>query len=206
MIRMALAVAQGSRSAGDVEFMLLQEKLTDFTPSVLFVYYNERVIEHSTKSDAGQAIRDGIKTLAKKGVCDSVLWPFDPNKVTKKPTCSCYKQAKQNIILQYEKLSNITEYKSVLSTGFPFVFGFTVYESFESDEVTKTGIVPMPGPNEQPLGGHAVMCVGHDDNKQWFIVRNSWGASWGDKGYFYLPYAYFTPDLTDDFWVINNVK
>ena len=66
--------------------------------------------------------------------------------------------------------------KGCLASGYPFVFGFTVYDSFESQQVAKTGVVPMPAAGESVLGGHAVMAVGYDDSQQRFIVRNSWGA------------------------------
>jgi len=97
--------------------------------------------------------------------------------------------------------------KACLAQGYPFVFGFTVYESFESSVVAKTGVAPMPGRNEQPLGGHAVLCVGYDDKTQKFLVENSWGTGWGMKGFFTLPYNYLTsPDLADDFWVVQTVE
>ena len=97
--------------------------------------------------------------------------------------------------------------KAVLAAGYPFVCGFTVYESFEGDDVAKTGIVPMPGSAEATLGGHAVMAVGYDDASQRFLVRNSWGTDWGMGGYFTIPYAYLTDsNLADDFWVIRVVK
>jgi C1A family cysteine protease len=89
----------------------------------------------------------------------------------------------------------------------PFVFGFTVYESFESDAVAKSGIVQMPGAAEAEIGGHAVMAVGYNDSVQRFLVRNSWVNGWGTGGYFTIPYAYLTDsDLADDFWVIRLVK
>ena len=57
------------------------------------------------------------------------------------------------------------------------------------------------------IGGHAVVGVGYDDAKQWFIVRNSWGGQWGMKGYFTLPYAYLTDEnLASDFWTIRVVQ
>jgi C1A family cysteine protease len=97
--------------------------------------------------------------------------------------------------------------KACLASGYPFIFGFTVYDSFESDAVAKTGIVPMPSKTELVLGGHAVMAVGYDDSKKWFIVRNSWGEDWGDKGYFYIPYDYLTnKNLASDFWTIKLTK
>jgi C1A family cysteine protease len=101
----------------------------------------------------------------------------------------------------------LTQMKGCLASGFPFVIGFTVYESFESDEVAKTGRMPMPAPREHVLGGHAVMVVGYDDKVERFRMRNSWGTSWGLKGYFTMPYAYLLDDnLSDDFWKITLVK
>ena len=80
--------------------------------------------------------------------------------------------------------------KDCLSSGLPFVFGFGVYESFETKEVAETGIMPIPKKNEKLLGGHAIMAVGYNDEKEHFIIRNSWGIDWGDRGYFYMPYSF----------------
>lgn len=88
-----------------------------------------------------------------------------------------------------------------------FVFGFTVYESFESNTVARTGHAPMPSTRERVLGGHAVCAIGYDESKRWFICRNSWGTSWGMRGYFTLPYDYLTSsDLAADFWTIRVVS
>jgi C1A family cysteine protease len=97
--------------------------------------------------------------------------------------------------------------KGCLASGFPFVFGFTCYESFEGEKVAKTGILPMPGSSEKVVGGHAVLCVGYDDKARMFTIRNSWGTSWGLKGYFKMPYSYLTnPRLASDLWTIRSVK
>ena len=71
----------------------------------------------------------------------------------------------------------------------------------------QNGKVPLPGKDELSIGGHAVLATGYDDRRQHFIVMNSWSAAWGDKGYFYLPYAYATSDgLADDFWTVRVVE
>jgi C1A family cysteine protease len=153
-------------------------------------------------------IRDGIKSVNQQGVCPENLWPYIVKKFKTKPSKSCYTLALKDKALKYGTINQtLTDMKSCLASKYPIVFGFTVYQSFESDQVAKTGIVPMPGRNDSPLGGHAVLIVGYDDVKRLFKVRNSWGASWGDKGYFYMSYDYLTtPHLASDFWQINIIS
>ena len=194
------------------EFDRMKQGLPDFMPSRLFIYYNERVIENTVRSDAGANIRDGFKSLGKgdkgDGVCTEKDWPYVISRFATKPCSKYYRKAKNDLAVAYKPVNQtLYDIKSSLAQGFPVVVGFSVYESFESDEVAKTGIVPMPGQQEQLLGGHCVAVVGYDDSKQWWIVRNSWGDSWGDKGYFYMPYQYLTnADLSDDFWQMSLVS
>jgi len=204
--------------AGAIEFDQIKLKLAEFVPSRLFIYYNERAIEHHTSTDSGAQIRDGIKSVAKQGVCPETSWPYsdqntDPDPCpqcpyAKKPPQTCYTEAKQHLVKVYQRLTPVANtLKGCLASGYPFVFGFTVYQSFESDAVANTGIVPMPAANEKVMGGHAVMCVGYDDSTQQFIVRNSWGPTWGIKGYCMMPYAYLTDSgLSDDFWTVRTVE
>jgi C1A family cysteine protease len=194
--------------AGAIEFELIKEHKRDFVPSRLFIYYNERVIEHTVDSDSGAMIRDGIKSVHKQGDAPETEWPYIIAKFADKPPANVYKDAKKYKVVHYQRVvRSVTQMKGCLASGYPFVFGFTVYESFESPEVAKTGQVNMPSLNEQVLGGHAVLAVGYDDSQQRFIVRNSWSSDWGLDGYFTMPYAYLTdPDLSDDFWTIRALQ
>jgi C1A family cysteine protease len=195
--------------AGAIQFNRRKQKLKpDFVPSRLFIYYNERVMEHSVQSDNGAQIRDGIKSVAKQGDCPETDWPYDPSKFATKPSATAYKDALKYQALQYQRVPQVlNQLKGCLASGYPFVFGFSVYDAFESDVVAKTGVLTMPGPKEKLLGGHAVLAVGYDDTKQVFIVRNSWGSSWGIKGYFTMPYAYLTDsNLADDIWTIRLIE
>jgi len=190
------------------EFELLKQKLTDFIPSRLFIYYNERVMESSVSIDSGAQIRDGIKSISKKGVCHETSWPYIISKFKNKPGDKCYEEALQNQLISYHSLNNdLMTMKSCLADGYPFVFGFSVYDSFEGADVAKTGKVKMPLKTEHLLGGHAVCAVGYDDAIKRFIVRNSWGSTWGKEGYFTMPYEYLTnAKLASDFWTIRLVE
>ena len=196
---------------GAIEFGLKKENPKyDFMPSRLFIYYNERVIEGTVNIDNGAEIRNGIKSVNKQGVCPENLWKYNDGKTVfkKKPTPGCYKDALNHQVLSYHRIDrNLSHMKGCLSEGFPFVFGFTVYDAFESEAVAKTGVLNMPTTTEKVVGGHAVVCVGYDDASQRFIVRNSWNTDWGKKGYFTIPYEYLTnSNLADDMWTIRLVE
>jgi C1A family cysteine protease len=201
--------------SGAIQFDLMKQKVPKvFIPSRLFVYYNERAMENTINDDSGAMLRDGIKSLAKEGVCPEKMWPYDPTPfppnphLTKKPSASCYKEALKHTAVEYRRVTrNLSQMKGCLASGYSFVLGFTVYDSFESDTVAKTGVVPMPARRENVLGGHAVLAVGYDDKQSRLRMRNSWGRAWGVKGYFTMPYAYLLDDnLSDDFWKITLVR
>lgn len=202
-----LGSCTGNAIAGAIEFTQRKQGTPEFAPSRLFIYYNERVMEGTINQDAGAQIRDGIKSVAQLGAPPETDWPYDITKFSKRPPDKAYRDAKKDIASSYARVAqSLAQMQGCLAAGYPFVFGFTVYESFESATVASTGMVPMPGPDERVLGGHAVVAVGYRNAKRLFIVRNSWGTGWGAKGYFYMPYEYLlTPDYAADFWTIHSV-
>lgn len=208
-----------------IEFnQIRQNKRRAFMPSRQFIYYNERAMEGTIRSDAGAQIRDGIKSVVKQGVCPENQWPYvigtcevtgtdlygEPIYDTgthfmQKPPASCYEAATHFQVLQYHRvLRSLNEIRACLAEGFPIVFGFTVYESFY--DIGKDGVMPMPSVQDRSVGGHAVMAVGYQHSRKQFIVRNSWGATWGDKGYCYMPYKFLLSENCDDFWTIRTVE
>jgi C1A family cysteine protease len=194
---------------GALEFDQIKQGEQPFTPSRLFIYYNERDMEGTVSSDSGAQIRDGVKSVNKQGACkEDPTWPYQINKFDDKPPQAAYDEGEEHQAIRYLRLTQaLSQFKGCLAQGFPFVYGFAVYESFESQKVTDTGHVPMPKAHEQLLGGHAVLAVGYDEDKERFVVRNSWGPDWGDHGYFTIPYAYLTqPSLSSDFWTIRRVE
>lgn len=189
-----------------------QKQVNSETPSRLFIYYNERVIEGSVPYDAGAEIRDGIKSVAHVGAPPESKWPYDISKFADKPPTQLYVDAHKHKAVRYARVTQTAfALQSALAQGYPVVFGFTVYDSFESSEVARTGRVPVPAPNEGVRGGHAVIAVGYDTTLDpghlLFEVRNSWGSQWGDGGYFWMPASYLLdPNLASDFWTIRKVS
>jgi C1A family cysteine protease len=183
--------------------------LPDFTPSRLFIYYNERDMEGTVASDAGAQIRDGIKSVASQGIWfedPPKGWPYDITKFAQKPPQACYDSALKNKVLLYQPVAiDIQQIRGCLHEGFPVVFGFTVYPGLDSEEVARTGRLQMPGPNDAPLGGHCVLAIGYDDKDRNFLVRNSWSELWGLKGSLLMNFEYFLR-FASDAWTIRLVQ
>jgi C1A family cysteine protease len=204
--------------AGAIEFDQIKQKQTPATPSRLFIYYNERKMEHTVTIDAGAQIRDGIKSVAKQGACPETMWPYDDKapeeegtpcpecKFAQQPSKQCYTEAMKHQIMVYQRLvQDLNTMKGCIASGFPFVYGFTVYSNFPFR--TTTGEIPMPGTKDHVIGGHAVLAVGYDDATRMFKFRNSWGKGWAKGGYGFMPYSYLTEsNLSDDRWTIRTIE
>jgi len=175
--------------------------------SRLMLYLEERVAENTVEVDEGAQISTGVRCISEIGVCPETLWPYDITKFTVKPPLQCYKSASNHKCTKSYRISNNPiQIKQAILNNLPVILGIVLYQSFESPEVAKTGIVNMPSIEEQCKGGHAVLLVGFDDETQRYKMRNSWGTEWGDKGYFTIPYQYIhDPTLTDDLWVLVSV-
>lgn len=194
--------------AAAFEFNQVRQKIEHWTPSRLMIYYLERKLEGTIREDNGAQIRTGAKVLAKFGAAPEQLWPYDIDKFAMAPPEGALKTASQSQVLRYARVDQTEqEVCSVLASGYPVVFGFSVFEEFESDECQDTGILKMPSKGSKNYGGHAVLCCGYDLSKRMFLVRNSWGKDWGLGGYFWMPFDYLLdPKLSDDFWVLYSVE
>lgn len=195
--------------SGIMEYNKNKQKSTvKFPPSCLYIYYNTRVIEGTVNEDSGASLRNAIKSVVNNGICSIINWPYTIQKFKDKPSTVCYAEGDKNQALVYEKVPlNLRSIKATIVGGFPIVIGINVYSSFMSDEVARTGIVPMPNPPSDTLeGGHAVLISGYDDSKKAFLVRNSWGLKWGQAGYFWLPYQFLDRGYMNDLWTVKQVE
>ncbi|HEY8814241.1 MAG TPA: C1 family peptidase [Candidatus Dormibacteraeota bacterium] len=195
--------------AAALEFGQIKQGVPEpFVPSRLFIYYNERAAEGTIESDSGAGIRDGIKSVVAQGACKEATWPYELSRFREKPSDASYVEAESYQALRYLRLTqSLMQLKGCLAEGFPFAFGFSVFSNFDTPETKETGHLSMPPADPERPTGHAVLAVGYDEQNQWFIVRNSWGADWGIGGYFTMPYAYLLqPSLASDFWTIRKVE
>jgi C1A family cysteine protease len=192
---------------GALEYDSMLDGAAPVTPSRLFIYYCERQLEGSLgQGDTGAFGRDGFKAARRFGTPPETDWPYDITRYADDPPQPAWQDAAAHKLTKHYKSvrRSLNQFKLVLSNKQTIAFGFSVYSSFESHEVAKTGIVPLPAPDEQQLGGHEVVAVGYlAAEPNYVLVRNSWGTSWGLKGYFLMPWAYLLSiDLASDFRTI----
>lgn len=176
-----------------------------FEPSREFIYDNELITEHNLGHDAGAYGRDGVKSLAKIGVCPEKDWPYRGKVSRVKPPAQAYADAAAHKIKEYMALHTIEDMLDCLASGFPFVFGLTVFDSFESEAVAKSGIVPIPKAGEKEAGGHEIVGSGADVPNRMLKIDNSWGGHWGDHGSAWIPFDYITNRKigADDIWTLR---
>lgn len=202
-----LGSCTGQAIAGAIE--LLNKRNGSYRDiSRLFIYYYERLILGTVNYDSGAYIRDGIKATNHYGASLESFWPYDIKRFRQEPVVEARNDALRRKVTRYERINNINECFDALANGYPIIMGFKVYTSFMSTNVAKTGMMPYPNTRrEKLLGGHAVLLVGYDRRNKTFIARNSWGVSWGDKGYFYMPFSVVTnTSMSGDFWIIKSVN
>lgn len=202
-----LGSCTGQAIAGAIELLNKRNgKQNDI--SRLFIYYYERALIGTIHYDSGAYIRDGIKVTNKQGAPLEKFWPYNIQKFRNQPSSSAINDALVRTVKRYERIADHNGCLDAITNGFPVVIGFKVYSSFESTSVSRSGVMPYPNTRqERMLGGHAVLLVGYNKSKQVYIARNSWGAGWGDAGYFYMPFQVIqNKSMSSDFWIIKEVN
>ena len=189
-------------------FEALKTDPAALAPSRLFIYYNERSAERQPRCNVPCSLRDGHRAVEMFGACPEPQWRYVIDNFSVRAPKRCYSEGLNHRVATYLRVPReLRHMKACLSQARPFTLGMSVYSSFESSGVKRSGIAPMPKPGEQVVGGHAVMVVGYDERQACFIVRNSWGTRWGQTGYFLLPYAYVMSEkeYAWDFWTITEL-
>jgi len=202
-----LGSCTGQAIAGAIEY-LNKRAGSPTDVSRLYIYWYERMYLGTINYDSGAYIRDGIKAVYHYGAPLERLWPYVINRFTVKPGKTALNDGLRRKVTLYERATTVDDCVNALANGFPVIVGFLVYSSFFNRANTVSGNMVYPDiTREELLGGHAVLLVGYDNIKKRFIARNSWGTTWGDRGYFYMPYRVISDrNMSDDFWVIRTVN
>ncbi|MBC7507422.1 MAG: C1 family peptidase [Ferruginibacter sp.] len=205
----SISSCTANATAALLDVVRKRDNLPFLHPSRLFIYYNCRVLNGDPEADHGSTFRDALSTLYDTGVCAEADWDYDPTLLFQKPTDECYTKAIENKFQYYALIDqNETALKHCLNEGYPFIFSIILFSSFEEDHMLfETGILSVPNPDQPKppvLGRHAVCCVGYDDDKQLFLVRNSFGAEWRGDGHFCIPYSFMLdPECNEGFWTLR---
>jgi C1A family cysteine protease len=191
--------------------------------SRLFLYKTTRNLLKWIGDD-GAYLRTTMAAMALFGLCPEKYFPYVEARFNEEPTPFMYSYAQNFQALLYYRLDKagvskpklLEKIKEHLANGLPVMFGFTCFTSLEQSD---NGKIPFPNDNEEVDGGHAVMAVGYDDKLKIvnpndpsnsttgaIKIRNSWGETWGEKGYGWLPYKFIELGIADDFWTMTKAE
>lgn len=188
----ALGSCTSNALAGAVEYLVRRSRGETIDVSRLFVYYHQRLWDGSVREDVGASVADGIRVLHRLGAPIERAWPYQRDLFAVQPPEAIYAAAERQQISDWWSLEvDADALRGCLARGFPVVFGTRVTESFMRPR--SDGVIAMPSASDRDdarHGRHALLLVGYDDARRVFVVRNSWGDDWGDRGYCYMPYAY----------------
>lgn len=192
---------------GALEFLQRRDGLSHVDLSRLFVYFNARQLGECTDVDAGTCLSHVLAGVLAHGACEERLWPNAPDKVTEKPTPPCYENARQHQAIEFAMTPLGEPVMQALTRGLPVVFTTFMPRSYY-DAAGATGTAPPP---EAVTGevdvGHCMLIVGYDLATEEWIARNSWGETWGEGGYFRIPFATLKAySVADHFWVIGAIS
>jgi C1A family cysteine protease len=195
------------------DFVRRKNNLVAWTPSPLFTYYATRLADNAVEEDNGASVRNALKSTVRDGVAMERTWPYIPSKFTERPTQEAWDNAEKHQTLEYLRLDDFDKsvWLNCLNDGYPFIFGLNLYSSFfDSVYTLLNGFMAEPDrDNEKLVGGHCMMAVGYlkdRNNKEYLIVQNSWGDSWGNRGFCYIPISYIMTNDSFDFWTIRTTE
>jgi hypothetical protein len=203
-----LGSCTANATVGALEYLYKKRDGQSPDLSRLFVYFNARRIRGTTAMDSGALICDAMASVLSFGACREEIWPYNIQTFFIEPSPDAYQEALMHEAIQYSRVDGIQGCMGALAAGFPVVFGTRIPMRCYK-EAAETGFIPIPSPedlNSGQIGGHCMLIVGYDKPKKMFIVRNSWGEGWGDRGYCRIPFEVIEKcSPPDTFWIIGEL-
>ena len=177
--------------------------------SRMYVYFYSREAANIA-GDAGAFPRDLCKILAKKGTCHESTWPYSAENISNRPSDAADQEAESFRIAKYEQVTfDIDQMKLSVANGVPILTTVKVHKTFmglnsardwrDTDEICSYW-----DPSGEITGYHEVLIIGYDEKQQVFLAQNSWGPSFGDGGFFGIPFGYVN-DVISEMWVITSI-
>jgi C1A family cysteine protease len=208
--QLALPASAAHAAAGLVDYFVRRTSGRLIQPSRLFLYQTSRRLSYFPQ-DTSVGLRDTFKVLVRLGVPPERVWPYELDRRDTQPDAFTYAAVIKFPGLQYVRLDpqgqsggeTLAVVKAFVAAGFACAVGMGLFDSISND-----ADIPFPTLFDAPQGGHAVVAVGYDDNRRIrsdkgaLLIRNSWGADWGDAGYGWLPYSYVRERLAVDLWTL----
>lgn len=182
----------------------MQTKNT-FQMSRLLHYYLGRCMDTTNQltnlDDTGLNVRQSCKIISKYGANKESVWSYNISQFANLPPLSVFQGIKYfrkyNYVAINQDFISLSTY--LKTNNSPIIFGFQVYSSFLTDQVARSGQVPLPNIQTETLeGGHCMIIIGY--NATQFICVNCWSSRWGAKGLCYIPQEYLlNSTLASDF-------
>lgn len=186
-----------------MEFLRLKAGIEAVELSRLDLYFKTRKAAGDLPAeDNGAQLPDVMRVARKLGVCREELWPYDPAKFAVEPPAECAADAEKNQVLYYYRCASVLSVCASIVQGFPVVIGFDCPVAMFTDEVGKSGLIPMPD-GQGFDGGHAVEIVGYDKATRLYDIKNSWGEAWGDGGFGRIPFDFQDKGWLDDCYTVR---
>jgi C1A family cysteine protease len=221
----ALGSCTANAAVGMIEFYEKKAYGVWLDASRLFLYKATRNLL-GWIGDTGAYLRTTMGAMALFGVPPEKYWPYKIASFDVEPTAFLYAFAQSFQAINYYRLDPLgttpanllNQIKTNLAGNLPSMFGFTVYDSISQANGVGKGKIPFPCPTDKVAGGHAIMAIGYDDTMVIknancgktttgaLLIRNSWGTSWGEGGYGWLPYEYVLKGLAVDWWTLISEK
>ncbi len=187
----------------------------DNVMSPAFMFYHSNVV--NGRPNGGSNFFEQLEVLGKHGVCYEELFPYTPDTSRWNPSAEAIEDAKSHRALAAKQIPliggsdkakalrrNHELLTSALSEGYPVGISLKVYDNLGKDGAFI--LHPEDAPDAKEDGWHAMVLAGYSEENGFYIVRNSWGEYFGDKGYCYIPSAYIDdPDYLNFACIITEI-